>query len=129
FIGSEGTMTTGFSELRLARRPRASEPGYTIDTFPEAVQKEFLEEYRSQYPVTHPTADSLRPNRDDVYTPPEGFSAHKEHHRVFYEAVRARKPSVEDAVFGMRAAGPALLTNVSYFEKRVCHWDPEKLVS
>jgi len=129
FIGSEGTMTTGFDELKLSRTPRSTEPGYTIDTFPEAVQKKFLEGYRKQYPVAHVSADSLRPNKDDVYTPPEDFDAHQEHHRVFYEAVRARKPSVEDAVFGLRAAGPALLTNVSYFEKRVCNWDPDKLVS
>jgi hypothetical protein len=27
-------------------------------------------------------------------------------------------------VFGFRAAGPALLANTSYFEKRMCHWDP-----
>jgi predicted dehydrogenase len=129
FIGSEGTMTTGFDELKLSRTPRPSEPGYTIETFPEATQKKFLEGYHKQYPVTHATADGLRPNKEDVYSPPEGFDAHLEHHRVFYEAVRARKPSVEDAVFGLRAAGPALLTNVSYFEKRVCNWDPEKLVS
>lgn len=129
FVGSEGTMTTGYDQLTLAQRPRASEPGYTIDTFPEAAQKQFLQEYRKEYPVTHPSAGSLRPSRDDVYEPPEGFDAHQEHHRVFYEAVRSGKPSVEDAVFGLRAAGPALLTNVSYFEKRVCNWDPERLVS
>jgi predicted dehydrogenase len=129
FIGSEGTMTTGFDELKLSRTPRAAEPGYTIETFPQAMQEEFLKGYRKQYPVAHASADSLRPNKDDVYAPPDGFDAHLEHHRVFYEAVRARRPSVEDAVFGLRAAGPALLTNVSYFEKRVCNWDPDKLVS
>src|SRR5882724_4075097 len=39
FVGSEGTMTTGFTEVKVARTPRSLEPGYTIDTFPEAVQK------------------------------------------------------------------------------------------
>jgi hypothetical protein len=34
---------------------------------------------------------------------------------------------IEDAVFGFRAAGPALLSNVSYFEQRVCEWDPETM--
>jgi len=129
FIGSEGTMTASFDDLKISRNPRATEPGYTIDTFPAAVQTEFLKGYRKQYPVTHVTADSLRPDKDDVYRPPEDFDTHQEHHRVFYEAVRARRPSVEDAVFGLRAAGPALLTNISYFEKRVCNWDAEKLVS
>jgi hypothetical protein len=31
---------------------------------------------------------------------------------------------VEDPVFGFRAAGPALLANISYFDERVCLWDP-----
>jgi hypothetical protein len=45
----------------------------------------------------------------------------------FALAVRSRKPVVEDAVFGFRAAGPALLANVSYFEKRVVEWDPSAM--
>jgi hypothetical protein len=43
--------------------------------------------------------------------------------RNFIEAVRTRKPFFEDAEFGFRATGPALLCNTSYFEKRVCLWD------
>ena len=39
----------------------------------------------------------------------------------------SRKPVMEDAVFGFRAAGPALLSNISYFEQRVCQWDPETM--
>ena len=53
--------------------------------------------------------------------------AHRDHHRVFYDAVRSRKRPVEDAVFGFRAAGPALLSNVSAFEKRICRWDAQNL--
>ncbi len=127
FVGSEGTITTSTTRLTVARRPRETEPGYTIDTFPEAVQKDFLQQYRKKYPETRASADGLRPDRDDSYSQPTGFNPQREHHRAFYESVRQRKPSVEDAVFGYRAAGPALLTNVSYFEKRVCTWDPEKL--
>lgn len=129
FIGSEGTMTTSFTELRISHRPRQTEPGYTIDTFPAAVQQEFLKSYHKQYPVRRATFDGMRPNRDDVYNPPEDFDTHQEHHRVFYETIRAGKPSVEDATFGLRAAGPALLTNISYFENRVCNWDANRLAS
>jgi len=46
---------------------------------------------------------------------------------AFFEAVRARRPVVEDAVFGLRAAGPALLANQSYFEGRPIGWDPETM--
>lgn len=47
-----------------------------------------------------------------------------DHHANFAAAVRSRKTVVEDAVFGFRAAGPALLSNLSYFENRVVEWDP-----
>jgi predicted dehydrogenase len=123
FVGSEGTMTTGYNELTLSSAPPETEPGYTIETFPKAVQEQFLREYRKQYPENRPSADALRPDKQLRYEPPEGYDAHREHHRVFYDAVRTRKRPVEDAVFGFRAAGPALLANVSYFEKRVCRWD------
>jgi predicted dehydrogenase len=124
FVGSEGTMTTGYNELTLARNPRETEPGYTIDTFPKAVQDEFLRKYNADHPQKRPNADSMRPDREDKFVPPPGSDAHLLHHQNFYAAVRAGRPSIEDAVFGFRAAGPALLTNVSYFERRMCSWDP-----
>jgi hypothetical protein len=64
-----------------------------------------------------------------VYAPPPGYDAHREHHRNFYAAVRSRQPVVEDGVFGFRAAGPALLSNTSYYEQRVCRWDPESMTA
>jgi predicted dehydrogenase len=129
FVGSEGTLTTGYSELTLANAPPEAEPGYTIGTFPKAVQEQFLKQYREKFPETHPNADSVRPDKQFRYQPPKGYDAHLEHHRVFYEAVRSRKRPIEDSVFGFRAAGPALLANVSYFEKRVCHWNAETMTS
>jgi hypothetical protein len=42
-------------------------------------------------------------------------------------AVRTRTAVIEDAVFGLRAAGPALLCNVSQREKRAVTWDPESM--
>jgi predicted dehydrogenase len=127
FVGSEGTMTSGYNDLTLSTAPPETEPGYTIGTFPKAVQEEFLTEYRKKYPETQPSADGMRPDKQLRYEPPEGYSAHREHHAVFYQAVRSRKRPVEDAVFGFRAAGPALLSNVSYFERRTCNWNAETM--
>jgi len=124
FVGSEGTMTTGYNELTLSRHPCETEPGYTIETFPKTVQEEFKREYYVKYPQRRPNADSMRPDKEEKFVPPPGSDAHVLHHQNFYASVRAGRPSIEDAVFGFRAAGPALLTNVSYFERRVCGWDP-----
>jgi predicted dehydrogenase len=124
FVGSEGVMTVGYSTLTVNRRPRDAEPGYTIDTFPKPVREAFLRDYHAKYPPRATNADSIRPDRSDVYTPPRDHSPHLEHHRNFYNAVRTRKPFFEDATFGLRTAGPALLCNHSYYERRICMWDP-----
>jgi len=128
FIGSEGVLTIG-NGVTVSKMPRESEPGNTADTFAKAMQDAYMKQYDERYPRTRPTADGMRPQADDHYVPPRGYSDQLEHHRNFLASVRSRKPVIEDAVLGFRAAGPALLSNVSYFEKRVCHWDPEKMIA
>ncbi len=126
FIGTEGILAIG-NGVTVSKTPRESEPGYTIDTFPKATQEQFLKKYYEEHPRTTPTADAIRPQVEDRYLPPQGYSDHRDHHRNFLAAVRSRKPVVEDAVFGFRAAGPALLSNISYFERRICKWNPETM--
>ncbi len=127
FVGSEGVLTIG-NGVTVAKQPRETEPGYTIDTFPKAQQEAYLKQYREKYPVQRATADAMRPQGEEQYLPPRGYSDWLDHHRNFIRAVRTRQPVVEDAVFGFRAAGPALLSNLSYFEQRVCRWDPEGMM-
>ncbi len=126
FVGSEGVLTIG-NGVTVAKQPRETQPGYTIGTFPKNIQEQFLEQYREKYPETAATADSMRPAAEETYLPPRGYSDSVDHFRNFFEAVRSRKPVVEDAVFGFRAAGPALLSLVSYFEQKQCRWDPETM--
>jgi predicted dehydrogenase len=127
FVGSEGVMNTGYNSVLVSRHPRETEPGYTIETFPKTVQDQFLKEYREKYPRPLPSADAMRPDREDRYVTPPGYNAHFDHHRNFIAAIRSRKPFIEDAVFGFRAAGPALLANVSYFERRICGWNAQAM--
>jgi predicted dehydrogenase len=123
-VGSDGVISLGSRGLTLSRKQRSKEPGYNIDTFPKAVQDEFLKIYRQQYPPSQP---SISQSSDEIYSAPGGYSDHLDHFRNFFNAVRSRKPVVEDATFGVRAAGPALLTNQSYYENRIMNWDPEKM--
>jgi hypothetical protein len=57
--------------------------------------------------------------------------AHYDHHYNWIRAIRGGKPVVEDAVFGYRAAAPALLCNDSFYDDKPIKWDPKnmKLVS
>jgi predicted dehydrogenase len=126
FVGSEGIMTVD-QGVTIRKQPRETEPGFTIETFPKAVQEQFLKEYYAKYPRQRPTADAMRPQAEETFEPPRGYSDHLDHHRNFFNAVRSRKPVIEDPTFGLRAAGPALLSNLSYFEQRVCNWDPQTM--
>lgn len=126
FVGSEGVLSVD-NGVTVAKQPRESEPGYTIDTFPKALQEQFLKEYREKYPMQRASADSIKPQAEETYMPPRGYSDHRDHHRNFIDAVRSRKPVVEDSTFGLRAAGPALLGLTSYFEKKAIQWDPETM--
>jgi predicted dehydrogenase len=123
FVGPEGVITIGGNSVTLARRPRPKEPGYTIETFPEAMQQRILREYRAKYP----DRQELRPGSEEVFAAPSGYNDGYDHFVNFFEGVRNRKPVVEDATFGFRAAAAALLTNDSYFGERPVTWDPEKM--
>jgi predicted dehydrogenase len=124
FTGSEGTMEIG-GGVSVSRVPRETEPGYNIDTFPEAMQKSILEEYRQKYPFPHPSGEP--PVGYEKYVAPHGYNDSYDHLKNFFQAVRTRKPVVEDAVFGFRAAGAALLSNLSYERGSIVHWDPEEM--
>ena len=126
FVGSEGTLTIA-NGVTVARAPREMAPGFSIATFPKNVQEKFMKEYHEKYPVQRASADGMRPDSVEKYLPPSGYSAQRDHHFNFIEAVRTRKPVVEDAVFGLRAAGPALLSNRSVLEKKSFSWDPQSM--
>ena len=66
----------------------------------------------------------MRPSETERWRPPDGYSDHADHHATFFAAVRSRRPVVEDPTFGLRAAGPALLSNLSYFSGKTMTWDP-----
>jgi predicted dehydrogenase len=123
FVGPEGVLTIGGSSVTLSRRHRPTAPGDNADTFAKATEEEFLKHYREQYP----DRQELRTGREESYGAPQGYNESHEHFRVFFDAVRSRQPVVEDAAFGLRAGGPAVLANHSYFEGRPIGWDPERM--
>ncbi len=123
FIGSDGVLTIGGGGLTVSKRQKDREPGMTIDTFPEAIQKQFVEEYRKQYPAARGT-DRIRLDGLDTYSVGRNYDATRDHFANFFAAMRSRQPVIEEATFGLRAAGPALLSNLSYFNNRIYQWDP-----
>jgi len=125
FTGSEGTMEIAGNTVTVSRVPRETEPGYTVSTFTNAMQKEYIDQYRKKYPVQHPTG--APPVRIEKYVAPKGYSDSYDHFHNFFDSVRTRKPVVEDAEFGFRAAGAALLSNLSMEKGAMVRWDPNAM--
>jgi predicted dehydrogenase len=125
FTGSEGTMEIGGNAVSVTRVPREKDPGYSVGTFTDAMQKRIIEEYSKKYPHVPPTG---QPSVGyEKYVAPEGYSDHYDHFKNFFASIRSRQPVVEDAVFGFRAAGAALLSNLSIDRGEVVHWNPETM--
>jgi predicted dehydrogenase len=123
FTGSEGTLQIAGDSVIIKRSPRLPAPDYNIDSWAEATQEKFLAEFRKKYPPVHPSGNPAA--EDERYVAPPGYSDSFDHFKNFFQAVRTRQSVVEDAVFGFRAAGAALLANVSYEQGKVIRWDPE----
>jgi len=125
FTGSEGTMEIGGGGVSVNRVPRETDPGLMIDTFPEAMQKQILASHAEKYPRTHP--EGAPPVGYEKYMAPDGYSDSYDHFKNFFASVRSRTPVVEDAGCGYRAAGAALLSNLSIERGAVIKWDPDAM--
>lgn len=126
FVGSEGSLTSG-STVSVSKSLPEPAPGYSITTFPKAVQEQFLQEYKEKHSAATRQAPLTPVEHETIYVPPQGYSAHFDHHSSFFSALRSRKPVVEDAMFGFRAAGPALLANESCDLGKSLNWDPLRM--
>ncbi len=123
FVGSEGTMNVGRT-LSLVKRRRLYDIEPSISTFPQEMQNRLVDEYRKEHPEFY---DELQPEKVETLVLPEAMRRSTLHFETFFEAVRSRKPALQNSVFGFRAAGPAIATNIAFREDRIVGWDPEAM--
>ncbi|HLU90624.1 MAG TPA: Gfo/Idh/MocA family oxidoreductase [Cyclobacteriaceae bacterium] len=123
-VGSEGDITVGWDNLKVRRTPFPKAPGMSIGSFPAEMQEAYKKEYARKYPER---AEMQGPKELEYKVPPNYKGDRYEHFVNFFDSVRHGKPVVEDATFGLRACGPTEAGNISYFEKRIVGWDPEKM--
>ena len=125
FIGSEGVMNaSGFSALHLDRTLRPDEPDYTIASFAEPMQKTLEAKWEASHGST--TLQTSVPNQSQSFDF-TAQNAHRDHFKSFHDSIRSGKQNIEDPTFGLRTAGPALLTNESYFKREIVGWDPARM--
>jgi predicted dehydrogenase len=95
-------------------------PSYYTGSFPRAMREEYLRRWHQENDdklakvAVQESVSWRMPDFDDI----------RPHLATFFDAVRARKPVTEDAVFGHHAALACHMANESYFRKGSVTWDP-----
>jgi len=124
-FGSEGMIEWGDNKFTLWRQKLPKAPGIggwdTWNVFSSAQQKAYQKWYLAKYSAKDRQRNTPEETR---YAAPTGYDARVDHFVNFFEAIRGGRPVVEDASFGLRAAGPAVACNLSYFKRKVIQWDP-----
>jgi len=115
-VGSDGSMNVMWDKVIL-RTNEKNQP-----------QDDFLKGKLAEGKPKVAPRKKMLPPKEFVYQVEKGYrGAHYDHHANFYNAIRTGKAIVEDSVFGLRAAAPALACNNSYFDSKFINWDPEKM--
>jgi predicted dehydrogenase len=115
-VGSEGSMNVEWDKVTLIRNK-----AYAANDDPLMATKLNKDKVESPRKL-------ILPPDTTVYNAEEGYKgAHYDHFTNFFTAIRNKSSVVEDAVFGYRAAAPALLCNDSYYTDKAVKWDPINL--
>ena len=117
--GRRAATSSGLPVRRQRRRHDHRRSGVTLSKnaaarrarlhdrhLPEGVQEQFLKEYRAKYPDAAP---QLQPRRERGLPRAAQLQRHRQHFRNFFASIQSAPPMVEDAVFGLRAGGPAVV--------------------
>jgi predicted dehydrogenase len=120
FQGPKGAIE--LREFSVTYIPQAGvdlSPSYYSASFPASMKNAYVKQWHEEHdpvPGQEPAPESITFNGND-------YDDLKPHLWKFFEAVRSRKPVVQDAVFGHHAALACHLANESYFRKSPVYWD------
>ncbi|HUL15394.1 MAG TPA: hypothetical protein VLV88_05315, partial [Terriglobales bacterium] len=120
FMGAKGVIE--LTEFGVVHTPQAGidlAPSYYCYGLPSRLRTPYFEQWHKEHdpkPGQEPTTQTTSLKGDD-------YDDLKPHLWKFFEAVRTRKPVVQDAVFGHHAALACHMANESYFRKGPVFWD------
>ncbi len=124
FSGSKGILEV--TEYALTYYPQTGKdesPSYYSSGFPRAMREEYVNKWHEE----HDPKPTKEPGLQGLTFHSVSWDEQKPHMWTYFDAVRTRKPNVEDVVFGHHAALACHLANESYFRKAATTWDGEKI--
>jgi predicted dehydrogenase len=122
FHGTKGTMEINGQTLAFTPQDFSPKPEeYSTKGWPARLRKEYLAQWAAEHPQPSPL--DYTPVEAETFTAPPGYSDVSAHEANFFEAVRTRKPVVENEEFGNHAAIGCHLANYAYFKNTIATWD------
>lgn len=119
-------MEVGQNSVHLKRSKLGMVPGgYSLVAFTEATQQQIRQGYDLK--ALEPRESQLNLGTTSYEAPKDYKGAHHDHFHNFFSAIRENTPVVQNAVFGLRAAGAALLANESYDKRTPVDWNPKTM--
>lgn len=120
FMGSHGVLEIHDGGVNISPQSGV-EYGPCTPGWPKPVRDQYAEKWHAEHDPTVGTARTLESTN---YFASPGYGEGREHLWNFFQSVRTRRPSVEDATFGNNTAIACHMANYSYFNKTVALWDP-----
>ncbi|MEP7382016.1 MAG: Gfo/Idh/MocA family oxidoreductase [Gemmatimonadota bacterium] len=118
--GSKGLLeVTATSVTFTPQRGIDTSPSYYTASYPRALREAYLKEWHA---ANDPKIGQGHIAESVTFRGPN-FDDEQPHLWNYFDAVRSRKPVVEDAVFGHHAALACHMANESYFRKSGVSWD------
>lgn len=127
-VGTEGVIDIGWNDFTVRHFKRPKAPGFggydSVESLPKTQQDELLKAYNAMYSED----DRKTKYAEEIkFMPPKDYDDRLDHMIAFFNGIRESKPIIEDAVFGLRAAGPSLLANLSAEQQKPIIWNPVKM--
>ena len=123
FLGTDGSLSLRPTEsMTLQAEHKAEGYDYSIDSWPKAMQEEFMNQgtHRQE---SEGTGSKPEPENIAFENKTDSTVLHLAN---FFEAVRTRQPSYETAEVGHHAAAAGHMVNLSYRSGKKMLWDASK---
>lgn len=127
-VGTDGAIDIGWNEFKITTLKRSTAPGFggydSFDSFSAAQKEEYKKWYTAKF---GDKKGGYEMGKTIEYTAPAKYDDRLDHMISFFNGIRTNSPILEDAVFGLRAAGPSIACNISADQNKALNWDAGKM--
>jgi predicted dehydrogenase len=120
YMGPKGVLEA--TEFAIHYSPQTgidTEPSYYDSSFPQTMRAEYIRDWHEK----HDPPIAKEPLTEQTIYSGDDWDDLRPHIWTFFEAVKSRKPNVENAVFGNHAAIACHMANQSYFRNERVFFD------